>query len=383
MNNSGKRLLFLLALLLTVITTWAQKQANIWYFGERAGLDFTNGKPVPLTNSMLSTMEGCATISDANGNLLFYTNGVSVWNREHKLMPNGNRLMGHRSSTQSAVIVPRPLNPNIYYIFTADLQSQLYGLRYSEVNMALKNGLGDIAKKNSFLVSPVSEKLTAVKHRNNTDYWVITHKWNSNSFNAYLVTAAGVSRQPIVSNVGTVHKGQNQEAIGAMKVSPDGKKLALALWRDSNKFEVFDFDNNTGKLSNPTEFENYDEDYGVEFSPDGTKLYGTTNGIGNIPPQIWQFNLLGSKQAVQESATLIAVSKADKIGSLQLAPDGKIYLAKEKQKNLGVINNPNAPGLGCNYVDEGQMLGEDSHSELGLPNFVQSYFYNISYSHLR
>lgn len=375
--------LFIFSLFLTLNAAWAQKQANIWYFGERAGLDFTSGKPVPLTNSMLSTMEGCATLSDTNGNLLFYTNGVSVWNREHKRMPNGNRLMGHRSSTQSAVIVPRPLNPNIYYIFTADLQSQLYGLRYSEVNMTLQKGLGDIAKKNNFLVSPVSEKLTAVKHRNNTDYWVIAHKWNSNSFNAYLVTAAGVSRQPVVSTVGTPHKGQNQEAIGAMKVSPDGKKLALALWRDSNKFEVFDFDNKTGRLSNPIGFDHYDEAYGVEFSPDGTKLYGTTNGIGNIPPQIWQFNLLGSKQAILESATLIAVSKADKIGSLQLGPDGKIYLAQEKQNHLGVINHPNAPGLGCNYVDEGQMLGEESHSELGLPNFVQSYFYNISYSQLR
>ncbi|QNF31905.1 hypothetical protein HUW51_03895 [Adhaeribacter swui] len=361
----------------------AQKEANIWYFGERAGLDFNSGKATPLNNSMLSTMEGCATISDAEGNLLFYTNGVSVWNREHKLMPNGNRLMGHRSSTQSAVIVPRPLNPNIYYIFTADLQSQLYGLRYSEVDMRLQKGSGDIAKKNNFLVSPVSEKLTAVKHSNNTDYWVITHKWGTNGFYAFQVTAAGVSRQPVVSNVGTVHKGKNKEAIGAMKASPDGKKLALALWRDSNLFEVFDFNNATGKVSNPLAFEHYDEAYGIEFSPDGTKLYGTTNGIGNVAPQIWQFNLLGSRQAIEESATLIAVSKADKIGSLQLGPDGKIYLAKEKEKTLGVINNPNTPGLGCNYVDEGQMLSDEGHSELGLPNFVQSYFFNIRYSHLR
>ncbi|QMU28890.1 PD40 domain-containing protein [Adhaeribacter radiodurans] len=364
-------------------TAYAQKEANIWYFGERAGLDFTSGKPVPLANSMLSTMEGCATISNTDGNLLFYTNGVSVWNREHKLMPNGNRLMGHRSSTQSAVIVPRPLNPNIYYIFTADLQSQLYGLRYSEVDMKLQNGMGDIAKKNNFLISPVSEKLTAVKHSNNKDYWVITHKWNSDGFYAYQVTAAGVSRQPIVSNVGTTHKGKNKEAIGAMKVSPDGKKLALALWRDSNKFEVFDFNASTGKVSNPISFDHYDEAYGVEFSPDGTKLYGTTNGIGNVPSQIWQFNLLGSRQAVEESPTLIAVSKADKIGSLQLGPDGKIYLAKEKETTLGLINNPNAPGLGCNYVDEGQMLDSASHSELGLPNFVQSFFFNIRYSQLR
>lgn len=356
-------------------TAWAQKEANIWCFGQRAGLDFSNGRPVSTTHCMLATMEGCASLADANGNLLLYTNGVSVWNRDHELMPNGNRLMGHRSSTQSAVIVPRPLNANTYYIFTVDLQSQLYGLRYSEVDMTREHGLGDVTQKNTYLISPVAEKLTAVKHRNNTDYWVIAHKWNSDGFYAYLVTAAGVSWQPVVTHVGTPHKGRNKEAIGAMKISPDGTKLALALWRDSNKFELFDFDNSTGKLSNPLELNNYEEAYGVEFSPDGTKLYGTTNGIGNVPPQIWQFNLLGPRAGIAASAKLIATSTSDKIGSLQLGPDGKIYLAKEKDKYLGVINNPNAPGITCNYNDQGILLGGESQSELGLPNFVQSYFF--------
>ena len=67
----------------------SQKEVNIWYFGEYAGIDFNSGSPVALTNSAMSQYEGCATISDANGNLLFYTNGMTVWNRNHEVMENG------------------------------------------------------------------------------------------------------------------------------------------------------------------------------------------------------------------------------------------------------------------------------------------------------
>jgi len=67
---------------------YSQKEANIWYFGENAGLDFNSGVPVALLDGQLNTREGCATISDKNGNLLFYTDGITVWNRSHKIMQN-------------------------------------------------------------------------------------------------------------------------------------------------------------------------------------------------------------------------------------------------------------------------------------------------------
>src|SRR5688572_247537 len=79
---------------------YSQKQVNHWYFGINAGLDFNSGAPVVLTNGALNTTEGTSAISDANGNLLFYTDGVNVWNNTHSVMPNGTGLQGDVSTTQ-------------------------------------------------------------------------------------------------------------------------------------------------------------------------------------------------------------------------------------------------------------------------------------------
>ena len=356
----------------------AQKQTNIWYFGSRAGLDFNSGTPAPLENGMMATNEGCASIADNTGNLLFYTNGVYVWNHDHQQMPNGYRLMGHRSSSQSAVIVPKPGSETLFYIFTTDLQSQAYGIRYSVVDITQNANTGDVVEKNVFMTSPITEKITAVQHQNGRDMWVIAHKWNSDAFVAFLVTAQGVSKEPVISRIGTVHKGRSKGAIGCMKASPDGRKIAVAIWRDLNRFEVFDFNNNTGVLSNRIHLEPYAEAYGVEFSPDGSKLYGTTNGIGKAKPQLWQFNLrAGNNTAINNSAILISTSPKYKLGALQLASDGKIYLAKENDNYLGVIQNPNAAGWSCRYQEQGVSLG-NRQAKLGLPNFVQSYFNYVS-----
>jgi hypothetical protein len=129
---------------------FGQKQGNIWYFGNNAGIDFNNATPKPLGNSALKTLEGCATVSNSKGELLFYTNGITVWNKNHLPMPNGTGLLGDTSSTQSAVIVPQPLTPNIFYVFTVDAEGRANGLQYSIVDMSLNGGLGDVKTKNKY-----------------------------------------------------------------------------------------------------------------------------------------------------------------------------------------------------------------------------------------
>src|SRR3970040_2481571 len=99
---------FIFILFILATPSFAQKEAAIWYFGNYAGLDFNSGNPVALTNGKLVTKEGCTTISDKDGNLLFYTDGSLVYNKNHQVMPNGYGLQGHNSSTQSAIIVPKP-----------------------------------------------------------------------------------------------------------------------------------------------------------------------------------------------------------------------------------------------------------------------------------
>ena len=110
-------------LLLVLFTTQLYSQipgpTTNWYFGNTAGLTFNSGAPIALTNGVLITTEGVATISDNSGNLLFYTDGVTVYNRIHGVMTNGTGLFGDASSTQSAIIVQKPGTTNIYYIFTS------------------------------------------------------------------------------------------------------------------------------------------------------------------------------------------------------------------------------------------------------------------------
>lgn len=343
----------------------ASKAGNIWYFGIWAGLDFNSGAPVALTNGALITNEGCATISDTDGHLLFYTDGITVWNQNHTPMPNGMGLMGHPSSTQSGVIVPQPGSSDIYYVFTVGAQADPNGLRYSTVDMTLAGGLGDvvISTKNTPLWTPTTEKITAVRHQNNEDIWVIAHGWNNNTFRAYLVTNAGVNPTPIVTHIGTVHNGDNARTIGYLKASPDGSRLALAVY--TGFLELFDFDNATGVVSNPIRLHDSSY-YGVEFSPDGTKLYGASH----LNKNIYQFDLAAAD--IPGSAKLVGTSSAS-LGSLQLAPDHKIYVARFGGFFLGVINNPNELGAASHYVDQGFYLKLRA-SMAGLPTFIQTFF---------
>lgn len=170
------RCLFILLLILANTNLLAQKEANNWFFGEKAGLDFSSGSPVAISSGQLSTVEGCATVSDKNGVLLFYTNGENVWNSKHQVMPNGTGLQGGYSSTQSAIVVPFPGNDSLYYIFTTAQEKNPYGLRYSIVNMKKDNGLGDVVAKNVLLLNNVYEKVSAVKKVNCPEYWVVTKK---------------------------------------------------------------------------------------------------------------------------------------------------------------------------------------------------------------
>ncbi|RNI29554.1 hypothetical protein EFA69_08330 [Rufibacter immobilis] len=372
------RLLLLLPLGLCSQAAQAQKETTHWYFGQNAGMSFADpANPVPLKDGGMFSEEGCAVLSDALGNLLFYSNGMQVWNRNRKIMANGDSLKGHESSTQSALILPKPGSPHLYYLFTTDFQGQSHGLQYHLVDMSRNGGLGEVVSKNNLIFAPVTEKLTAIRHRNGRDFWVITHRWNSSAFYAYLISPDGITFKPVESHLGSIHSGDNGATIGYMKASPTGDKLAVATWAAVNKIEVFDFNNENGKLALAVDLGKFDEAYGVEFSPDGTKLYGGKNGIAGGEARIFQFDLAaGTPDAIIHSGKQVAKSVSRKIGSLQLGPDGRIYVARNGSNWLGVIRNPNALGIACDYKDSGIKL-DTQKSTLGLPNFPGFYFQNL------
>lgn len=346
----------------------SQKEANIWYFGENAGLDFNNDIPVALIDGQLNTYEGCATIADDNGNLIFYTDGITVWNKNHQVMSNGLGLMGDSSTTQSATIVQMPGSLNLYYVFTLAAEAGVNGFRYSVIDMNLDSSLGGVTiDKNVLLYAPSNEKLSIVRHANNNDYWVVTHGWNDNSFRSYLLTSSGLTTMPIISNVGFIVNGSPENTWGSMKISPDGSKLAIS--HALNSLELLNFDNQTGVVSDPITLFNNGGTYGVEFSPNSKVLYASVTN--SSPYKIIQYDLT----AINISGSTLEFYNSQIIpGGLQLGPDNKIYIAEVGKSKLGVIENPNIVGVGCNLIlDAVDLAGRICN--LGLPPFVSSFFF--------
>ncbi len=369
-----KRVILLSLLQSVFFIAFAQIETSVWYFGDYAGVDFKSGSPVALTDGALATREGCASICDKNGDILFYTEGTTVWNKNHQIMENGTGLLGDFSSTQSAIIVPRPNSDNLYYIITVPsvYNSGNAKLRYSIVDISLNDGIGKVTVKNKFIYDQVEEKVTAVKKSNEIDYWVITHERYSNKFLAFSLTSDGLDiDNPTESNVGTVHVGPVSNFVGYLKVSPLGNYLALALHGSLELFELFKFDNTTGVISDPIVIKGYKGAYGVEFSPDESRLY-----LGRIRNQaeIFQINLeLENPEDIINSLTSVGVSPSHELGAMQIGPDKKIYVSLDFSNYLGVINEPNLLGDECDFVLNGVYL-KGRQARLGLPNFVTSYF---------
>ncbi|MEO1030839.1 MAG: T9SS type B sorting domain-containing protein [Bacteroidota bacterium] len=364
----------------------AQAEASNWYFGTNAGLNFNASAPIALIDGQLATDEGCATISEPNGELLFYTDGVKVWDKQHNVMPNGTGLTGDASSTQSAIIVPKPGSESLYYIFTVDDLAGPNGVRYSEVNMNLNNGNGDITnQKNIELNASVTEKITAVKHANGIDYWVVAHDWNNNNFLSYRISASGVSNTPVISAVGQIHGTNGLDSKGYMKISPDANRLAYAAWTGNSVVEIFDFNNATGEVSNPILIDDgffsqgpASGAYGIEFSPDSQLLYVTDQKFlfGFITSRLFQFDLgLASASDMINSVTTLYENNSSNtiLAALQLATDGKIYIAKSQEHFLDVIEHPDEIGFAANYIADAIDLG-GRLSGAGLPPFITSFF---------
>ncbi|MEZ4740004.1 MAG: gliding motility-associated C-terminal domain-containing protein [Flavobacteriales bacterium] len=372
----------------------AQAQHAFWPFGFNAGLDFSGGVPLAITTP-LSTDEGCASICDANGQLLFYSNGETVWDRNNNVMPNGTGLFGTFSTSQSALIVPFPDDPERYYLFTAPAEAGQWigqpNASYSVVDMSANGGTGDVVTANVLLAGPVTERLTATRHANGRDVWVLYHQWQSDAYLAYLVTCQGVEG-PVVSNIGRAMTGNadgsGSSIIGCMKLDRQGTRLANAWgnlipystsqWWSSTYFDVLDFDNSTGQLSNIQSdsiggtAELFSRGYGVEFSPNGQLVYMSDHGLlnGGGYSTIRQYDLTSADPMNTE---VVLANENRAFGSLQLAPDGRIYCARLNGATyLSAISDPDVPGPGCGFVNNAVSTGSNP-STWGLPNHWDTY----------
>ena len=363
-------------------------QAN-WFFYRRAALDFSSGAPIASDAAHVNMTinnsggEGCATQSDGNGDLLFYTNSEDVWDKDHTLINAGNELNGNISSAGGVIILPDPGNADLYYIlvdaqggqpnsgfyFTQIDASGPTAILTSMVNVPIPAPTGLAAAADGSL--QIAEGITAVKSCDG--YWIICQTTAGDHLVVYELTSSGINfsgQFPVsmLSNVTTI------------KASPDGSRLARGAVGFNNDagLYVHDFDILNGTISNETQI-NSSWSYGLSFSPNSTLLYishgqlqpSTSNGI-------YQYDLNQTDPNASRRLLLQNLNLYD----LQLGPDQKIYGGTNFASRLAVIHqpdelatsgNPNA----CLATFNGPELntpnsGGSIEARNGLPNMVDA-----------
>lgn len=352
----------------------------VWAFGEGTLVDFSSGSPVIDTCSFY-TPEGSASIANSRGQLLFYTDGKTVYNRNRAIMPSGAAVVTNdvSSTTQGSLIVPFIDDTNKYYLFTISypfvFSRAYFSLSYSIIDMSLDGGLGDVAPgtANHVLADSMSEKMIVVPGEG-CHFWLITHRTDNNVFYVYKITADGISG-PSKQAVGlmvtppfTTSIYGNGYHMGGMRCSPNRRMLFLASWQDEvfpkGTGEIYDFDPATGIISNCRKLSDASL-YGGEFSPDNTKLYVNNLDVSSIQ----QYDLSAPNLAdILASCTTVTGGNAASTG-LKLGPDGKIYSGRMGNTFLGRIEHPNALGVACNYVSNAVDISP-RHMIMGLPNLV-------------
>jgi len=346
--------------------------SNIWYFGANAGLNFNLSPPIPLADGKLNTTEGCASICDTLGNLLFYTDGVTIWDRAHNSMPNGKDLAGGASSSQSAQILKKPGNNALYCLFTVAQEVGKRGFSYYEIDMNANNGFGDVILGHERLQTNTAEKIAYTQHVNGQDFWVLVRGFRPENIHAYLLTENGLSDSPVSSNasIGIWSGVDVESAMGCMKLSHDGGLLAVNHFKQGIT-ALYQFDNNTGETTPIEYFYSGINAYGLEFSPNNRWLYVTARDFTG--EALFQIDMKADDRV--KTKTVIYRSEHKRateieLGSLQLGPDGKIYLAHFKKSYLSAILEPNNQGSNCGFQLKQVKLDKSTKSMMGLPNLA-------------
>jgi gliding motility-associated-like protein len=385
----------------------AQHEYDVWYFGNGAGISFHTSSPTALINSHLGTLESSSGVCDKNGNLLFYTNGDSIINKNHVLLSNGMFNPGvsanplFSSSRQGTMVLPVPNDPGKYYIFmNADQEYGSSGAlytSYSVVDMNLDNGNGAVIVKNNHIwdksPSSTEEAMAIGQHANGVDYWILTPmsflSFPSGGSAGYKITRTynGVIDLSKVDNFPFLaQRGYQPHTV---KFSPNSRIYAnsasITFGPDKHYLELYQFNNNTGLVSNRLDVTlNEGSAYWVypkflEFSDDSRFLYVSIDSSKKTAPftsteHIVQYDLsVWNVDSVRASAKVLAkrgVNYSGSVTGFQLGPDRKIYVFTGGSY-LSVINLPEKQGDSCDYQNNAILLGGKVNNAGGpyYPNF--------------
>lgn len=366
------KLLICVIILFISQTILSQKQNDNWFFGKYVGINFNPlyvGGYGFITGSQMEAPAGSAVMSDPiTGQLLFYTDGKTIWNKAHTIMSNGSGLRGSPSSAQPAIIVPKPGSNKIFYVFTmsgiTDYQGQPQrkGLAYSIIDMSLNSGLGGVTTKNIILFSNSdTEMLTSTLGHDGSYYWVVTQK--ESNFMAYKVSASGVNTTPVISPA--VYSAIGNSAKKGLKISPDSSHLAVVYDVSAiSHIYTYSFNNLSGEIQQGTllfmsdESDTHQIKNALEFSQNSGFLYVVVyeDDLCECAASIiykfrlnsslgWDFVDSGVVHFEPLYPDTPLETRDNGINSLQLAPNGKIMISGTSGKHLNrnylaYIDNP-------------------------------------------
>jgi len=312
---------------------------------------------IPLKHSFLSS----SNISDTLGNLLFYSVGCDIERKDHSTMPGSENINDQKlyaslcsqgsgySHISALIILPDPGGNSIYRVF--HLAYQIYSLqsaqfRMTTVDMSLDNGLGRVIEKKKILIDSADMAfVSAVKHANGRDWWIVSSERGSNRKYVFLLDPSGV-HGPVIREA-TGAKALYPIAWGQMLFSPDGKKFLEVTHEGGN---LCDFNRCSGKFSNCVPI-NRDSAYcvGGAFSPNNRFLYvSTCDTIFQYDLQSPDFNQARQPIAIQDG--IGDMFNTPYFNSIALAPDNKIYFNQPTGGNkLSIIHHPDQQGLAAGF----------------------------------
>ncbi|MBU0763955.1 MAG: hypothetical protein KJ607_03870 [Bacteroidetes bacterium] len=326
-----------------------------WLFGQFVGLDFSTVPPTPYKDGSQNGQEGHASICDCStGELLFNAFGTTLWDKNHTAITT--TIVGASSThTQCHFFTPKPGSSTLIYLFTRSNTAE--GYRYTLIDRTLNGGLGDIVpgQQDIQIANFAGEKQCGIRHSNNKDVWMIIGKGTTGDIYAFLVSEDGVETTPVISSPGV-----GFSTYGQMKASPDGSRIALSA--GGTKFILYNFNRSTGAVTNPITV-NASSLYGIEFSPNGQVLYTSTL------TDLYQYDITSGVPATI-AASKVTIATANTGRSPQLGYDGKIYTCRGGAF-IGVIENPDVFGAGCNYDPEGITLDPTTQTLYVIPNHIR------------
>ena len=357
------KIFYIILILIFCQSAAGQNETANWLFGDRNWLSFY---PSIITKDSCNSYfeEPQSSISDKKGNLLFYSDGQSVFNKNHKIIKNGDSLLGDWSASQGCVFVKQPGNDSIFYIFTTDYGLGSHGLMYNIINLKTNTDLSYVSHKNKQIASKTCESISVTSHQNGIYKWIVILSGISNKISAFLLTDKGLNLCPVESSIGYAFNGKVLTYQTKAKFNNGGTMWVVDNMVDG-VIKVSSFNNETGMFwKSFTVNEYFDIITGMQFSKNSKYLYIIEREL-----QIVQLNTSTWKKT---KIFDIAPTNARMLGA-QFGIDGKIYITSVDSSFLSTIENPDENGLNCNFKKKSIFLKHKCTS--GLPNFDQSYFY--------